>query len=334
MAFLLGWSTAVEWLRQNHDMGLLAHRYELPLLSIEASLRRLKHHAAQMANLTRPICLVASTREGRRTSREVATRLFTTPTGEYPAVRIDAGLFCSGPELAFLQMASILDEESLRFLGMELCGRYGIDAGGRLFERTQTCTPEMLLETALSMTTVRGRKRARTVAPLVWGGAASPMEAALALILGSSPEQGGYGIMAPELNRQLTVSGKARDLWDDDFITPDLLWEAGRVVIEYDSDLHHTASKRIARDSRRRDVLAELGYRVVTVTTEHMRSPRELDRIAGIVAGCLGQKLPSCSEEDWSRRTSFQLRMRRLATHPELLAGLPEREVRSPSVFS
>jgi len=321
MAYLLGYGTAVEWLRMNRDVSLLLTRYELPFLSLEASRRRLQRHVQQTEHLTKPLHLVVSLRDSRRPSAEAVCHLLKTPDGTYPAVRLDRGIFASGPELAFLQMANVLDEETLRFLGMELCGRYGIGLDGKVFRRLQTAKPEELLLTAQTMAGARGHRRAATVATRVWGGAGSPMEAALALILCSDPELGGFGLPAPELNKPLPVTGDTRDDWGDDFITPDLLWEAGKVAIEYDSELHHTASHRISVDASRRDVLVDLGYRVITVTTEHMRKPKELARIAGIVARQLGIELVPCDDEEWTRRVQYQLRMRRLAEHPEVLLG-------------
>lgn len=329
MAYLLGRGTAVEWLRHNQDAGLFATRYALPMLSLEASRRRLQRHASHTADLTRPLRIIVSLRESRRPSAEAVCHLLTTPDGTYPAIRVKRGLFCSAPDFAFVQMANELDEEALRFLGMELCGRYGIDANGRLFLRPQCCMPDALRTCAERLRGTRGRKRALAVAPLVWAGAASPMESALALILCSSPETGGFGMAPPELNRALPVTGRARDLWDDDFITPDLYWEQGHLAIEYDSDLHHGSSHRIAHDSSRRNVLAELGLRVISVTAEHMRTPRELERIAGIVARQLGCELPPCDEDEWGRRVAFQLRMRTLAEQPEALLGFSDKAVAS-----
>ena len=145
------------------------------------------------------------------------------------------------------------------------------------------------------------------------------MESALAIILSQSLERGGFGLPAPELNKPLPVTGRARALWNDDFITPDLLWEKGKAAIEYDSDLHHSSSHRRSTDATRRDVLAQLGYRLVSITTEHMRTPRRLEQVAGIVANELGMTLPEVTDDQWQRQVEYQLRMRTLAEHPDQL---------------
>lgn len=326
MAFLLGYGTAVEWLRQNNNVGLLYQRFDLPPLSIEGSRTRLQRHAEATKDLTRPLHLVVTSREDRRPSGETICHLFSPSAFIFHAVRVKQGMFCCGPELAFIQMANLLDEEQLLMLGMELCGRYGINKHGKLFGRMPTCTPDLLSSTAHKLGRVRGKRKALEVAPHVIPGAASPMEAVLALMLAEPPARHGFGIKPPDLNHALPVTGKARAYWDDDFITPDLLWEQEKLVVEYDSDAYHTASGRIARDALRRDVFVELGYRVVTVATKHMHSPRQIERIAQIVAEHIGQSLPSVSDDQWAERIDYQARMCRYAEHPSELLGFSKFE--------
>lgn len=291
------------------------------MLSLEASRHRLHLHDDAFDQLTRPIHLIVSLRESRRPTAETICHLLTSPGGFYPALKIEDDAFCSTPAFTFLQMANVLDDVELRFLGMELCGLYGFDDKGEPFLREQYCTVQELVELSQRMAGVRGKKRAGQVAPLVEEGSASPMETALFLILCESPEQGGFGLPKPALNCPIPVEGNARELWNADTITPDLLWNDARLAIEYDSNLHHTASNRIARDASRRNVLQELGYRVVTVTANHMRTPKELERIADIVARSVGVQLAEPDDEGWSKRMAWQLRVRELAEHPERLLG-------------
>ena len=323
MAFLLGKGTAVEWLRRR-AVSSVEEQFVLPLLSLEGSRTRLQRHPSLLGSLTLPLHLIVATRENRRPSAHAICHLLVSPTDNYICLHVERGVFCSTPAFTFLQMASELDQEALLFLGMELCGRYGIDSDGRIFLRPQTCTPAHLLSLAREMVHVRGRRQALQVAPLVIGNSASPMESALTLILSQPLERGGFGLPAPELNRPLPVTGMARNLWDDDFIAPDLLWEEGKVVIEYDSDLHHSSGHRRALDATRRDVLAQLGYRAVSVTAEHMRTPRRLKQVAGIIASELGIVLPEASDEERQRQVDYQLRVRTLAEHPERLLAFGE----------
>lgn len=324
MPYLLGRGSAVEWLRQNHDEQLVSPdaRCVVPYSILEGSRSKLDQFLTSLSDLSLPLQLIVWCRNDRRRTALSQSHVLNTQDGLYPAVKVNENLFVSSPEFAFLQMASLLDDEHLAFLGFELCGRYGIDSTG-VFLRNQVCTPQSLLDLIKGMPRVRGRRHAMETAPLVLGGAASPMEAALALILHTDRAKGGYGLEAPQLNKPLSVKGHARELWIEDQITPDFLWEWCRLVIEYDSNLHHTASRRIAIDARRRDVLAEMGYRVITITSEHMRSYHEIERIAGIVANILGCDISAQDEAELNARTAYQARMRHLAMHPEELTAIP-----------
>ncbi len=328
MAYLLGRGSAIEWLRQNRNVSLVQQPWTVPYPLLEGSRTRLEPVLPLLEGLSVPYQLIVWTREDRRRTALTCSYMLDLRDGHYPAIRVADELFVSTPEFTFLQMASVLDDERLLFLGLELCGRYGM-RDGRVFVRKQTCTRQQLLAFAERAQHVRGRKRAEAVAAKVLEGAGSPMEAVLALVLHTPCEAGGYGLAAPELNRSLPVEGDARRLWSGDRITPDLLWEDAKLAIEYDSDEHHTAGQRIANDARRRDVLVELGYRVVTVTAEHMRSPWEVERIAGIVARAIRADLAPQDAEARRARTSLLARMRHLATHPEELAAKPKaREAR------
>ncbi len=229
-------------------------------------------------------------------------------------------MFCAAPELVFLQMANVLDEERLQFLGFELCGRYGI-VGGKSRLCDQICTSDIISLFLDDCAGVHGSKKAARVVRSVLGGAASPMEAALAVCLVSPREVGGFGLPEPKLNHPLPVRGSTRKLWGTNYITPDLLWESAKLAIEYDSDEEHAAEKRITHDSVRRIVLEELGYRVLSVTNGMFSDPIQLERIAGVVASVLGLNLPEAVDEEWVREVSFQKRIRDLAMHPERLLG-------------
>ena len=320
MAFLLSRGTAVAWLRANRQGDKTKERLGVPHHALEASRTRLKHHVSCFEGLPRPLHLTTWNREDRRRTAVTVCNSMSLPTGIYPSYLVERGVFCAAPELVFLQMANVLDDERLRFLGFELCGRYGI-VGGKSHLCDQICTPGIISLFLDDCTGVHGRKKAARVVRGVLGGAASPMEAALAICLVSPREVGGFGLPEPELNCSLPVKGSARKLWGTDSITSDLLWESVKLAIEYDSDEEHTAENRITRDSVRRIVLEELGYRVLSVTNGMFSDPIQLERIAVVVASALGLELPEAVDEEWVRQASFQRRIRDLAMHPERLLG-------------
>lgn len=157
-----------------------------------------------------------------------------------------------------------------------------------------------------------GRNRLNATMDYALPQSASPMETALALLL-SLPEQfGGYGLPKPELNRKLPVPSHEH-LWTGGLsITPDLLWENAKLVIEYDSNEEHGGAgpRKLADDATRANVLASMGYSVLRVTTLNIMSSGEIDRLARLVAGKLGVALAETDEV---------LRLRRNKLHEVLV---------------
>ncbi len=101
----------------------------------------------------------------------------------------------------------------------------------------------------------RGLKQLRTLLPLVDGGAASPKETWLRLLL----IDGGLPIpttQIPVLHNWRTVG------------VLDMGWEELKVAAEYDGDQHRSDRRRYAHDQRRLRTLAELGWIVVRVIAE------------------------------------------------------------------
>ncbi len=123
----------------------------------------------------------------------------------------------------------------------------------------------------------------RKAAQYVLDGAASPMEAKLALLLTLPRMYGGYGLPAPVLNEPLEVNGKP--------LRCDALWPLSEVALEYDSDTFHTGGDRIAHDSRRRNALAFSDLTTITVTTEQIQSRKEMDYLAAGLARLLNARI-------------------------------------------
>ncbi len=320
MAFLLSKGTAIEWLRKTRDVDTKYRRYVIPYNSLESSKTRLSRHLDALEGLSRPIQLVAWNRGDRRRTSMTSCSAMALPSGKYPSYRVERGVFCAAPELVFLQMAGRLDHESLIFLGCELCGRYGLWEN-KVVTRNPICDVGLIEDFLAECPGVHGRKKAARALKDVLPGAASPMEIGLALCFALPKASGGFGMPAPELNRALPVRGNAARLWDWPTITPDLLWDNQKIVIEYDSDEEHTASQKITNDSIRRNVLEEMGYRVVSVTNGIFSDPVQLERAASVVANMLGIGSIEAVDEAWVQRCALQERLRGLAMHPEKLLG-------------
>lgn len=74
------------------------------------------------------------------------------------------------------------------------------------------------------------------------------------------------------------------------------------MAVEYDSDMFHTGSKRIAHDSKRRNALLSAGIAVVTVTTAQIKDAREIDEIAVVLSQALGRRARTSMKGLMTRR--------------------------------
>ncbi|MDG4665145.1 DUF559 domain-containing protein [Mycobacterium sp. 236(2023)] len=111
----------------------------------------------------------------------------------------------------------------------------------------------------------RGIRRLREVLELVDGGAESPQETRVRLLLVRSG--------APKPQTQIPVRNAAGRV----IRRIDMGWPAYRVGVEYDGEQHWTDSANHADDITRLEFLAERGWTIVRVSARHLR--REPDNI-------------------------------------------------------
>jgi hypothetical protein len=102
----------------------------------------------------------------------------------------------------------------------------------------------------------RGVRRLREVLALVDGGAASPKESWLRLLL--------IDAGLPKPTTQIPVN----DGWRSVGVL-DMGWEDYMVAVEYDGDQHRTDRRQFVKDINRLAVIADLGWVVIRVVAEH-----------------------------------------------------------------
>jgi len=105
----------------------------------------------------------------------------------------------------------------------------------------------------------RGITAARTALALVDGGAQSPKETWLRLLLVSA------GIPGPQT--QIAVRNEWG--WVEAYL--DMGWEETKVAVEYDGDQHRSSRAQYVRDIRRLETLERMGWIVVRVVAEDHR---------------------------------------------------------------
>ena len=274
-----------------------------PLPQGKVALRDIQGIAGrEIANLAFPLHVLVPDAACRSRSELAACHVSssTYPRGSF--VRLAEGVLVSSPELCFVQMATKLPPIALVRLGFELCGTYGIPTVARAdygFERPFTTVARLgrFIEAAGDMPgTVKARKALRFIA----SGSASPMETCMVMLLCLPLRLGGYNLPKPQMNREVRPKRRGRFAAEDRQCFCDLVWHEARVALEYDSSEFH-GPRQAADDARRRNVLLNRGFTVVSVTSGSARNLIELDRIAQILRTRLGVRLRS-GQPSWRAR--------------------------------
>ena len=212
-------------------------------------------------------------------------------------VRVRRGVYVSSPPMLFLDLAPCLCLEHLIELGYELCGGFAYRQAGGFFSCDPLVTPAALARFAGAATCRRGRKKAAHAASLVLGGAASPREAHVAMLLSLPPRLGGYGLRRPELNGAVVLDEEGWRVLGRRSLRCDLLWRQAGVALEYESDQFHAGLPAYVADSKRRNVLKRVGVDVVTLTNAEVRSEVAMDGLSIGLARALGQRIRGAQPE-------------------------------------
>ena len=132
---------------------------------------------------------------------------------------------------------------------------------------------------------VRTRARARGVVALrhvlasVRYRVDSPMETRLRLLLLAA------GVPAPVCGQDVSLDGG----W---MARPDLSWPAARLAVEHDGDVHRTDRRQWREDLARKELLEDLGWRVLVLTADDVL--RHPERTVARVRAALGARGVTC----------------------------------------
>lgn len=247
--------------------------------------------AERLPFLPRPYHVAVFRPEDRRILRDMRCHVAAPSVLSAPHWRIASGVFAPAPELALLELARGRELPEVAAAAAALCSTYALRLDGALVERRPLTSPASIRAACEAHGDLPGCGVVARSLPWLAVGAASPREAALALVLSLPGRFGGYGLPVPMLNKPLSVGDRKRNLADCAHYVADLCWPASQLVVEYDSDEYHLTSRQQRHDAVRRMVLEEVGYRVVSVTRLQLNDPREMDKVAKVVAAALGRRL-------------------------------------------
>ncbi len=225
----------------------------------------------------------------------------------WTVLKIADGVYICHPALVLVQLARTHKVEHVASVGSELCGAYrkaSFAAGGFVCSRP-LASRQLLLDCIGGLEGVKGLPGARSAIRCTFDGARSPMESDLAVLFGAPVLRGGYDLGPFEMNGSVEVPRGKMPLCAKSYYLCDFLWRRERVVVEYDSDLCHTGSGRIADDAARRNALSALGFNVLTLTKRQLLNRFEFTRFMATLEAALGRRRSRCSSEVLRRKAEL-----------------------------
>lgn len=216
------------------------------------------------------------------------------PFGAYPAwlYRIGPGLYLPPAELAYHQAARGKSIPSAALIAMELCASYRIDpATNEIVERDCLTTPNAITDRLAQFIAPQADKKPLKALEWVTPFSASPRETALALCLSLPNRHGGYGLPKAHLNFRIDIPKELQKQAHRRYFVVDACWPNSRCVAEYDSNKYHLSPEQHYSDIVKRDVLEQMGYKVIVITNNQVLSPCEMDTVARRIAKALGIRL-------------------------------------------
>ncbi|MGI6033192.1 MAG: hypothetical protein ACOX69_07225 [Coriobacteriales bacterium] len=150
-------------------------------------------------------------------------------------------------------------------------------------------TPRAMRDFLDSAENIPGAKTARRYLDLAPVGAESPQEVNLYLRLTLPLRWGGRNIPVPCVNLVLQLDEKARLALRKSTLRLDMYWPDQLLCVEYDGKIHSGAEK-ICKDAARRNFLIGRGIKVITVTREQMKDPRQFEELVRTICKTTGAR--------------------------------------------
>jgi very-short-patch-repair endonuclease len=254
--------------------------------------------SVRQTGLSLPVHIMISNPKARRISQVMKQHICTDEAPAGCFVKAAEGLWVSSPESCFIQMAGVLSLAKLIELGYEICGLYSIptaddtDLPERGFYYRNPLTSVKKLNAFIARVPgIRGNQKAKRAIRYLLDNSASPMETKLSILLTLPYLLGGYGLIAPELNNRIIPSKTARKFTSKTSYSCDLFWPEYNLAVEYDSAQHHSGSEQINSDAKKKNSLTLMGITVITVTKQQLHNTVEFEKVAIILANCLGKRL-------------------------------------------
>ena len=231
-------------------------------------------------------------------ANEVALRI---PDGIEMLVESPRLSFSSAAQrLSMLVSTGSLDSDVARFallkLGAEDCSSYALDpwkprSAACAFELEPCVRVEELRAYLGQLRGFDGMSLAREVAMWVFDRSGSPMETFVNAALTLPVSMGSLSLGSPVANKRIDLKGLQQMMLNHvDHITPDLLWEAVGIILEYLGSEPHEGAAAQREDMGRVQDFQALGYLVFPVVYAHVRNPRAFNGLAMRIATAMDER--------------------------------------------
>lgn len=190
---------------------------------------------------------------------------------------VSPGVFASGPELTFIQMASTMSLIGAVVLGHELCGTYSHFAkmASGFYERPPLTNVARIENAIKRLQGMYGLSRAHAALRWVRDGSASPMETVVSCMLHLPVKLGGFGKQAPQLNHVVPLDKVSQRITGKKTCRIDTAYPDTATGMEFDGEGYH---RNAEKDRVRREALAHEGWTVYVVNVDEMSSYEELKK--------------------------------------------------------
>lgn len=265
-------------------------------------------------SLLEPLDVMASGSSNRKRIAGIATHLWTTEVKGLHFLSLPGkGIAIPCPELLLAQMAEEASMPELIAIGHELCGRYTLRPSSSPLSSVSDIPAATSVKQIRTLfkdaKRLRGHNALRFALPRIRDGSLSPQETCLSTIVQLPINLGGYQIGKVDLNENMGPSTELAKALKASSRTPDMLFRGTRIGLNYDGDVHvdfsgvvsaamdlannprspslrqalsvaiESARDDIAADKQRDRDLAVMGYTVLPVAKQDMKTIDDLDLV-------------------------------------------------------
>ncbi|WP_206214770.1 MULTISPECIES: DUF559 domain-containing protein [unclassified Adlercreutzia] len=261
--------------------------------------------------LTKPLHVIVGGERRPKPSKDYQPHQCTQKLSGGSLYAFDSSCLVAAPELAFVQMGTVLPFEQLIELGYELCGTYWRNRvdGTCSYQLNPLTKTSRLVSCAQANAALPGARKALRALQYVADNSASPRESKLAILLALPSRCGGYGLSGFKMNHTVQATRKARAIASRNSFRCDLCWPAEKIDVEYQSKEHHEGEDSRISDSRRANALAAMGWLVVGITNDELDSFTATDVIARSLRLKLGKSNRTSINDYTLRKADLRRRL-------------------------